>query len=112
MPSASNSGASRPPGSRIVPIPNVTYSAPNIGKTIRARTMSRYLTRRTRMYGEREAEHEVDDRRQQGQLDRHEQVRQVALDDEAVVVDRLDRTRRRQERAALGEAHLEDEQQG
>src|SRR5678815_2227361 len=34
IPSASNNGASRPPGSRIVPIPNVTYSAPNIGKTI------------------------------------------------------------------------------
>ena len=50
MPSASNSGASRPPGSRIVPIPNVMYSAPNIGKTIKARTTSRYLTRRTRMY--------------------------------------------------------------
>ena len=32
-----------------VPIPNVTYSAPNIGKTISARTTSRYLTRRTRM---------------------------------------------------------------
>src|SRR6187431_518903 len=34
IPNALNNGANRPPGSRTVLIPNVTYSAPNIGKTI------------------------------------------------------------------------------
>src|SRR6188474_310389 len=48
-PSAVNTGASGPPGSRIVLIPNVTYSAPNIGNTMRARTTSLYRIRRTRM---------------------------------------------------------------
>ena len=56
------------------------YSAPNIGNTISARTTFAVADLAHEDVGEREPEHEVDDHREEGELDRDQQVRQVALD--------------------------------
>ena len=89
-------GSAGPPGSRMKRIPKAMYRAPNIGKTMNAADERPVADLAHQDVREREAEHQVDEHRQRGQLDGDEEVRQVAPEHRQVVVDRVDGTVDRQ----------------
>ena len=65
IPSAARIGVAGPPGRRMKRIPKAMYSAPNIGNTMSARTSVAVADLADEDVGEREAEDEVDDRREE-----------------------------------------------